>query len=75
MTPIPSSLRNTSRPAPTVTRTRRGGLFGTTGLARFAWLIGFSLAGTMAARPVEAQTLPTGGEVVAGQASIAAASR
>ena len=47
MTPIPSSIRNTSRPAPTVTRTRRGGLFGTTGLARFAWLIGFSLAGTV----------------------------
>jgi filamentous hemagglutinin family protein len=71
MTPIPSSIRNTHRPVPAVSRTRRGGLFGTTGLARFAWLIGFSLAGTMAARPVEAQTLPTGGEVVAGQATVA----
>ena len=68
MTPIPSSIRNTTRPAPALSR---GGLFGTTGLARFAWLIGFSLAGTIAARPAEAQTLPTGGEVVAGQASIA----
>jgi filamentous hemagglutinin family protein len=75
MTPIPSSIRNTRRPAPTVTRTKRGGLFGTTGLARFAWLIGLSLAGTMAARPIEAQTLPTGGEVVAGQASIATGSK
>ena len=77
MTPIPASIRHRPAAAPSTaastapTRQRRGGLFGTTGLARFAWLIGISLAGTVAARPAAAQTLPTGGEVAAGQASIA----
>ena len=76
MTPIPASIRHrpaasTAAPSTAPTRQRRGGLFGTTGLARFAWLIGISLAGTVAARPATAHTLPTGGEVAAGQASIA----
>ncbi len=74
MTPIPASIRHrpaAAAPSTAPTRQRRGGLFGTTGLARFAWLIGISLAGTVAARPATTQTLPTGGEVAAGQASIA----
>ncbi len=77
MTPIPASIRHrpaastAAAPSTKPTRQRRGGLFGTTGLARFAWLIGISLAGTVAARPATAQTLPTGGEVAAGQASVA----
>ena len=61
----------TKAPGPSLARPRKGALFGSTGIARFLCLIGMGLPVSFAIAPAaEAQSLPSGGSVVAGSASI-----